>query len=70
VRVSFCYAVTVHSAWGVAAADSSHAVLAENASRALLYVMMTAVASPTPLSSTNATRAKRRRDTKNPLTLS
>lgn len=39
-HVSLGYAVTVHSAQGVTA-DTSHAVLGENASRALLYVAMT-----------------------------
>jgi conjugative relaxase-like TrwC/TraI family protein len=39
-HVSLGYAVTVHSAQGVTA-DASHAVLGENASRALLYVAMT-----------------------------
>jgi hypothetical protein len=39
-HVSLGYAVTVHSAQGVTA-DSSHAVLSENTSRALLYVAMT-----------------------------
>ncbi len=39
-HVHLGYAVTVHSAQGVTA-DSSHAVLGENTSRALLYVAMT-----------------------------
>jgi conjugative relaxase-like TrwC/TraI family protein len=39
-HVSLGYAVTVHSAQGVTA-DTSHAVLGENTSRALLYVAMT-----------------------------
>ena len=39
-HVSLGYAVTVHSAQGVTA-DTSHAVLGENASQALLYVAMT-----------------------------
>jgi ATP-dependent exoDNAse (exonuclease V) alpha subunit len=39
-HVTFGYAVTVHSAQGVTA-DTSHAVLGENTSRALLYVAMT-----------------------------
>jgi hypothetical protein len=38
--VSLGYAVTVHSAQGVTA-DTSHAVLGENTTRALLYVAMT-----------------------------
>ena len=38
--VSLGYAVTVHSAQGVTA-DTSHAVLGENSTRALLYVAMT-----------------------------
>jgi hypothetical protein len=39
-HVGLGYAVTVHSAQGVTA-DTSHAVLSENTSRALLYVAMT-----------------------------
>ena len=39
-HVGLGYAVTVHSAQGVTA-DTSHAVLGENTSRALLYVAMT-----------------------------
>ncbi len=39
-HVSLGYAVTVHSAQGVTA-DTSHAVLGENTSRAMLYVAMT-----------------------------
>jgi ATP-dependent exoDNAse (exonuclease V) alpha subunit len=39
-HVGLGYAVTVHSALGVTA-DTSHAVLGENTSRALLYVAMT-----------------------------
>jgi ATP-dependent exoDNAse (exonuclease V) alpha subunit len=39
-HVSLGYAVTVHSAQGVTA-DTSHAVVGENTSRALLYVAMT-----------------------------
>ena len=41
-HVSHGYAVTVHAAQGVTVtADTAHAVLGENASRALLYVAMT-----------------------------
>ena len=39
-HVSLGYAVTVHSAQGVTA-DTTHAVLGENTTRALLYVAMT-----------------------------
>ena len=39
-HITHGYAVTVHSAQGVTA-DTTHAVLGENASRALLYVAMT-----------------------------
>lgn len=39
-HVSLGYAVTVHSAQGVTA-DTTHAVLGENATRSLLYVAMT-----------------------------
>jgi ATP-dependent exoDNAse (exonuclease V) alpha subunit len=39
-HVAYGYAVTVHSAQGVTA-DTTHAVLGENATRALLYVAMT-----------------------------
>ena len=39
-HISLGYAVTVHSAQGVTA-DTTHAVLGENTSRAMLYVAMT-----------------------------
>ncbi|WP_066917782.1 helicase C-terminal domain-containing protein [Mycobacterium interjectum] len=39
-HITYGYAITVHSAQGVTA-DTTHAVLGENTSRALLYVAMT-----------------------------
>ena len=47
------FALTAHSAQGVTA-DTTHAVLAENTHRNLLYVAMLVAATPTPPTSTNA----------------
>ena len=53
-HITYGYAVTVHSAQGVTA-DTTHAVLSENATRALSYVALTRGRDTTPPTSTSAT---------------
>jgi hypothetical protein len=63
-HVSLGYAITVHSAQGVTA-DTSHAVLSENTSRAMRYVATTAGATSIPFESTNAQAGMRSTAIKN-----